>query len=202
MEKVTIRFEADPNEPGMYTQKRVPFSWDDGYEKALLLGDESNLKIELDFVFPFYDKNWHDAHLNANGLIAFGRRIGSRVLPQYEPSQMYIGEMPRIAPLYTDLDPSRGYVFFRSDAKSATITWKQVPYFQAAEGTGGDFQVTLFSDGAIEFAYLKMPGRSNKSHSEISSLIGIHPGKNAGEIANIAYDAESVTQGAVNGPII
>ena len=67
---------------------------------------------------------------------------------------------PRIAGLFRDLDPSRSSkgVYVLSEGGRFVVSWVQVPEFEeVGVGVPLTFQIRLFPDGKIEFAYGSSP---------------------------------------------
>ena len=81
------------------------------------------------------------------------------------------GGPPRIAALFDDLDPSSGSgsVRYFADATHAVFSWVSVrEYSDFGIGTPQTFQIRLFVDGSIEFAYT--------DSTPAAAVVGIAPG--------------------------
>jgi uncharacterized protein (TIGR03437 family) len=90
---------------------------------------------------------------------------------------------PRIAGLFRDLDPSRSAEGVRLllETSRVVVSWSRVPEYRDI-GTGPlqTFQIRLFPDGRIEFAYDGISSRE--------AVVGISPGRlqGAGSIVSLA----------------
>ncbi len=120
----------------------------------LTLGDDDSLAIPLPFTFPFFGLAYDAVYLNSDGNLTFNE--GDSASTARDPARAVSGP-PRICPFFFDLDPSRPGAAIRvaSSARKWTATWINVPEWTSA-GFGGrlqNFQVSLFPDGRIEFAY-------------------------------------------------
>ena len=136
----------------------------------IALSDDDSRLIQLPFSFPFFGKTYQSIYVNSDGNLTFGQ--GDSASTDRSLGRVSAGP-PRIAPLFSDLDPSGGasggvHVF--SDPSRVVVTWNHVPLF----GTSGTqtFQVRLFPDGSIEFAY--------NGTSVASAVVGIAPGSLTG----------------------
>ena len=134
------------------------------------LGDDDSRQIALPFAFPFFGGSYNTLFVNADGNLTFD--TGDSASSDRSLARFSAGP-PRIAPLFSDLDPSRdgASVKLDSNASRVAIIWDSVPVY-ASTGIGArqTFQVRLFADGAIEFAF------SRVSLSGSSAVVGISPG--------------------------
>jgi len=134
---------------------------DQGYDSAAAsagapvnaLGDDDTRRIPLPFPFPFYGARYTELYINSDGNLTF-------TAPDFASTSRSLGRMtagpPRIAPLFDDLDPSQvsGGVRILSESGRFVVSWIAVPEWQASGiGLRQTFQVRLYPDGAIEFAY-------------------------------------------------
>src|ERR1051326_2004464 len=117
------------------------------------LGDDDSRQLTLPFAFPFFGAPYSTIFVNSDGNLTF-------VMPESGSTLRSIGRLtggpPRIAPLFDDLDPSRvaGGVRYLSDGTRAVFTWSAVPEYSAGPLSAGlTFQVRLYRDGRIDFAY-------------------------------------------------
>ncbi len=136
------------------------------------LDDDDTRRATLPFDFPFFGKSHREVWINSDGNVSFeegdpassARSIGRLT-----------GGPPRIAPLMTDLDPSLSSTGVRilAEPERFVVTWLDVPEFRAA-GTGPlqTFQLRLFPDGSIEFAYVVVTTNDG--------VAGVAPGRAAG----------------------
>jgi uncharacterized protein (TIGR03437 family) len=149
---------------------------DQGYDAAAAaagtpvnaLGDDDTRKIALPFPFLFYGARYNELYLNSDGNLTF-------TAPDFASTTRSLGRMtsgpPRIAPLFDDLDPSAVSAGVRvlSESGRFVVSWIGVPEWQpSGPGRKQTFQVRLYPDGSIEFAYAGVtPG---------SAVTGIAPG--------------------------
>jgi hypothetical protein len=101
---------------------------------------------------------------------------------------------PRIAPLFDDLNPAEtaGGVRVLAEAGRFVVTWAAVPeWVTAGIGAKQTFQVRLYPDGAIEFAWSGV--------TPSNAVVGIAPGGLKGSTALVDYrtDATATYTGAV-----
>lgn len=113
-------------------------------ETSVPLGDDDSKSIDLGFSFEFFGKSYTKVFINSDGNLTFGAgdKATDRSLTRF------LTGAPRIAALFSDLDPSAGGVVSVSqDGASATITYTSVPLW----GGGGtnSLSVKLSADGAI-----------------------------------------------------
>ncbi len=116
------------------------------------LEDDDFKLVELPFEFPYYGSSHGSLFVNSDGNLTFVYPEASSRPRNY--SRAAYGPA-RIAPLFRDLDPSRGgSVRVAATSEALTVAWHAVPLF--TEGPVGDpqtFQVTIHRDGGIEFRY-------------------------------------------------
>ena len=132
------------------------------------LGDDASVPVTFasGFTFPFFGHTYSSLYLNSDGNLTFEQPEPSsdRELP------IFLSGPPRIAPFFTDLDPSSvspvGGVFVLTAADKVVVTWLAVPTYGNRDSN--TFQVTLFSDGRVSFAYGEIGSRE--------ALVGISPG--------------------------
>ncbi len=143
------------------------------------LEDDDSREIALPFAFPFFGVQQRTIHVNSDGNVSFG--TGDVAITDRSLGRMQAGP-PRIAPLFRDLDPSRpqGGVRILNEANRVVISWVGVPeYRDAGNGPPQTFQLRLYSDGRIEFAY------SNVSTTE--AVTGIAPGGVKGDPSLVTF---------------
>ena len=149
------------------------------------LDDDDFALVELPFSFPYFGETYDYAFVHSDGNLTFIWPEPSSTARNFSRA---VGGLPRIAPLFRDLDPSRGgKVRFESLADKVIVTWYQVPVF-VSEGTGDvqTFQVELASSGTIEFRY--------GSLTADGAVVGIMPG-DASSVADVV-DWSSTTAGS------
>ncbi len=115
----------------------------------LELGDEAFTELPLGFTFPYQGVDYNSVFVNSNGYLTLGDGEIFNFIPN--SADLETG-LPRLAPLWVDLDPgSGGMIVASSDAGSQTISYMGVPEFFF--GGSNTFSVTLDSSGAISLAY-------------------------------------------------
>ncbi len=120
----------------------------------LALGDDDSALLRLPFTFPFFGRAYDSVYLNSDGNLTFGD--GDTESTARDAVRAVSGP-PRICPFFYDLDPTRAAAALRiaSSSQEWTATWINVPeWTQEGIGRRQNFQVSLFPDGRIEFAYL------------------------------------------------
>lgn len=146
----SIQFER--LEPDNYGASFVPFSFDSTPGTPLSLGDNDFTSVNIPFTFQFYNRDHTSVFVNSNGNLTFGQGSRDRI-----PS---IGFPPaRIAPFWTDLDPSRGgQITVRAAADRLVVTWSNVP--EVGTGALNTFQVVLFNNNRILFTFSDVQSRT------------------------------------------
>ncbi len=133
---------------------------DDGYAPAaasqgedLGLGDDDSVSRDLPFAFPFFGQIYNQIFVNSDGNLTFVQ--GDAASTVRDPARAVSGP-PRICGFFADLDPSieQSAVRMYSAADRVVFSWIHVPEW-TSDGLGRrqDFQITLFADGRIAFAY-------------------------------------------------
>lgn len=118
---------------------------------AITLSDDDSREVPLPFAFPFFGKSYDKAFVNSDGNLTF--EAADNASTPRTLARMISGS-PRVAPLLADLDPSKGgRVTTTSSAGAFTVKWTEVPQFDVADKN--TFELTLFPDGRISFAYDK-----------------------------------------------
>ncbi len=143
------------------------------------LGDDDTRQIGLLFAFPFYGNSYRQVFVNSDGNLTFNA-------PDTDTSERSLGRMtagpPRISPLFRDLDPTRAINGVRvlSEAGRFVVSWVQVPeYAGSGRGTIETFQVRLFPDGRIEFAYA--------GTATDGAIVGLSPGGMLGATSVVSF---------------
>ena len=115
----------------------------------LELGDEATTEVALDFTFPYQGVDYNSVFVNSNGYLT----LGEGELFNFAPNSADLETgIPRIAPLWIDLDPgSGGMIVSSSDSGSQTISYMGVPEFFF--GGSNTFSVTLDASGGISLGY-------------------------------------------------
>jgi hypothetical protein len=116
----------------------------------LTLSDDDTSAFDIPFTFPFFGKGETKAFVNSDGNITFDE---SDTASTDRSVSRFLTGPPRVAPFFSDLDPStgNGRVFLLTDATGATITWCTVRAFDSV--TNVTVQAVLLPDGGVEFHY-------------------------------------------------
>jgi len=152
------------------------------------LADDDSREIALPFGFSFFGAVYAQAFVDSNGLITFGAAD-----TDYTGSYGHFASgPPAIAPLFADLDPSQSAAGVRvyADSSHVVVTWSNVPLagsFGIANPPLQNFQVRLYADSHIEFAY--------HSTNPPSALVGITPGNSAATLVDFASGPAGVFAG-------
>ncbi|MEX2261544.1 MAG: hypothetical protein WD696_06315 [Bryobacteraceae bacterium] len=115
--------------------------------------DDDFRLVQLPFGFPYYGTTHREVYVNSDGNLTFG--AGDRSTSERSLGRIAVGA-PRVAGLFRDLDPSRTSEGVRvlSEPTRVVVSWVEVPEFQDfTSGRTQTFQIRLFPDGRIEFAY-------------------------------------------------
>ncbi len=118
--------------------------------------------------FTFFGTSYDAFYIGTNGYITFvAGDSNARV-----SAAQHVAELPRIAPLWADLDASReGDIYYNRLEGRHLITWNKVG--QPQYSGKSTFQAVLYDDGRIAFHYKKVKARS--------SLVGLSPGGSTSE---------------------
>ena len=132
------------------------------------LGDDDSRRLPLPFAFSFYGIEYREIWLNSDGNLTFNE--GDIASSARSLGRMAAGP-PRIAALFSDLDPSIATASVRVTATPTafTVTWLRVPEFNDF-GTGRPqtFQLRLSPDGKITLAW--------DGVNVADGVVGISPG--------------------------
>jgi hypothetical protein len=160
---VGLRFT--PNAGGGYDVSRISYTFRQPPGSSITLKDDDSYEIALPFAFAFFGVSRDRVFVNSDGNLTFGE--GDVASSDRSVSRLLTGP-PRVAPFFTDLDPSvRGKVLTRADSSAFSVTWCAVPeYGSPATAT---FQVSLLVDGAIEMHV------SNRTTVR-NAVVGVSPG--------------------------
>lgn len=149
----------------------------------LPLEDDDFAVVELPFEFPYYGERYRRAYVHSDGNLTFRYPEASSTPRNFSRA---MGGPPRVAPLFRDLDPSRGgQVAFETRADSVAINWMRVPeYMETGIGARQSFQAVLHREGVIEFRYGEVTG---------DAVVGIFPGEAGASAAAVDWTAGSAT---------
>jgi uncharacterized protein (TIGR03437 family) len=189
LNQATITFTPSTPPAARYGVSRGAASFDtDAATRGTLLaglGDDDSREVSIPFAFPFFGASYRSVFINSDGNLSFGS--GDANITDRSLGRMLAGQ-PRIAPLFTDLDPSTARagngVKVLADAARLVVTWAATPLWQSA-GLGPEqtFQLRLYPDGRIEFAY------SAAGAGLSDCVVGIAPGGLRGAASLVSFTA-------------
>ena len=145
----------------------------------LELDDDDTIETALPFAFPYFGTRYEKVWVNSDGNLTF--TAGDGTSAERSLGRLTAGP-PRIAGLFTDLDPSRSVSGVRllSRPDRVVITWSRVPeYRESGIGPLQTFQVRLYPGGSIELAYEGVPIRE--------AVVGISRGRLQGSSALVSF---------------
>ena len=126
----------------------------------LSLDDDASAWVDLDWTFSYAGSSFDRVQVHSNGSITFTDAPWS-----FEPpSAENFSTAPRIAPMYTDLDPSAaGSVRVNRLEDRVAFSWCSVPaYSNSGTAPTNTMQLELFRDGRIRITWLNTPVFSNQ----------------------------------------
>ncbi len=132
------------------------------------------------FLFPFYGETYAGCWLNTDGNISF--QAGYEY--QDRSPGTFLGAMPRIAPLLTDLAKSPGETTISLEATTAQVTfsWNGLPQWSSTSPTGvgsNTFSVSLNPDGAIDLHWDQCTAsewQTDSNGARWKAVVGLSPG--------------------------
>ncbi len=151
--------------------------------QQIKLGDDDSQAVALPFAFPFFGNTYQQIYLNSDGNATFTANDAESTDRSFG---RFIGGVPRIAPLFTDLDPSAasGAVFVKSEPERFVVSWVSVSlYADGGFGWPQTFQMRLYPDGRIEFAWADV--------NVINAVVGIAPGRSKPSSTALSFTAGS-----------
>ncbi len=151
----------------------------------LAIGDDDSFFVEFpaDFRYPFGDEEVYDGvWVNSDGNLTFGAPDNAATARSLS---RFLDGPPRIAPLFTDLDPSAaggdGGLYLHFLSGRVRLTWWRVPEFGA--NNSNSVQITLFTNGRVTFVY----GGDVEAGT---AIVGINPFAGGAPLHLMDYDAE------------
>ncbi len=147
------------------------------------LGDDDSrtLYFPPGFSFPFFGETYRAVYVNSDGNLSFegGQEQTSR------SEANFLGGPPRIAPLYTDLNPAeQGQVRGAMADGGFRVTWDGVPQFSGPGGRPPNtFSVTLLPNGNIRFRYQTI---QLSPVFGVQAVVGITPGRRPGAATDLS----------------
>ena len=186
---ITLR----PAENG-YTAEPLSLGFDEQARELgspLPLGDDDAENVVLPFSFPFFDQSHETTWVHSDGNLSFVEPDAGSTARSL--SRAAAGP-PRIAPLFTDLDPTRADAKVTAfvTADRVVFTWDDVPEFTFTTiGRRQTFQAVLHIDGRIDFHYLAV--------NLASIVVGVMPGGFEDDVRAVDFSqgAATATPGAL-----
>ena len=151
--------------------------------RLVKFSDDDSHAEPIPFPFAFFGNIYQSVFINSDGNLTFN--AGDNASTDRSLGRMVAGE-PRISPLFRDLDPSKALkgVTVTSDATRFVVSWLQVPeYSDFGTAALQTFQVRLYPDGHIQFAY--------NGISTSGAVVGIAPGNFQGSSSVVSFLAGS-----------
>jgi hypothetical protein len=151
-----------------------------------LNGDDVAVELPLPFAFPFNGTRWTSVWVSSNGNLTFGApEMVNSVADLQLPG--FLAGPPRVAPLFTDLDPSgsfngglTGLILAEEQAHSMTVHWVSVPYILDRETNS--FSVTLKPNGRIDMTWGAIMAADI---DERGTIVGVSSGNGAADPGSI-----------------
>lgn len=161
-----------------------------GERLALTDDDAREVKFPKGFKFRFYKKLYTKVFVHSDGNLTFSA-------PDAASSERSLFRLlsapPRIAPLFTDLDPSlatgEGGVYVSAGKSKIVVTWLDVPEFGTRNRN--TFQAVLYPNGRITFTFGGLDAQG--------AVVGVSPGT-GGSVQLLDYTAGLPT-GTINAAI-
>jgi uncharacterized protein (TIGR03437 family) len=177
-----------------YRVENAPSAYNGADERdgALIagIGDDDTRPQALPFSFPYFGRSYSNVFLNSDGNLTFEAGDGSS---RERSLGRFLSGVPRIAAVFTDLDPTRGgTIRVLSRADRFVVSWTQVPlYVDFGFGALNTFQLRLYPSGVVEFDY--------EDVNATAAVVGISPGSLLGNAALVRYEnvGSDVYRGAI-----
>ncbi len=192
LNRKTLTFLPVNRAASAYTFQVTGASYDEAAPASgtrVILKDDDSKPFSLPFPFPFYGQKYQQLFINSDGNVSF--TIGDSSTSDRSLGQLTAGP-PRIAPLYTDLDPSAASsaqqgVIVTAESTRMVVSWVQVPvYADSSNGRPQSFQLRLYPDGRIEMAW---------SDTAVSAaVVGISPGRLQGTSSVLSFSTGSASE--------
>ncbi len=176
----TLEFQASGADAAQYTYAIREQRFDAEAVSAgtrLGLGDDEAARVALAFSFPFFGRRHTAVFVHSDGNLTFVEPDATLT----RDVQRLVAGPPRIAPFFTDLDPSQpgATISFLSTASRFLVTWSNIPFWSRTPGPQiprQTLQAALFPDGRIEFSYR---GIILTAATTDGAIVGIAPGSGA-----------------------
>ncbi len=138
------------------------------------LTDDDSVLYEFPggFSFPFQGREFGYCMVNSDGNLTF--MDGDWASASRDGTRMIEGQ-PRIAPLFTDLNPpAGGSVITSAGPGSFSFIWSGVPEYSPTPVWGNTFAVTLYASGDVAFDYTSVT--LTPDPDGILAVVGVAPG--------------------------
>jgi hypothetical protein len=168
-----------------YTLSRIDGSFRATLGNRVTLEDDDSAAIAIPFSFPFYGAAQTAAFVNSDGNITFGEADKASI--ERDVARLLTGP-PRVAPFFTDLDPTTGSgrIFVNAAPDAYTVTWCNVRGFDSPRLV--TTQATLLPDGSVEMKY-------SDAINIVDVVVGISPG-HTGEVALVDLSTSTASSSA------
>ena len=124
--------------------------------------DDGSVQLDLPFGFKFYGEVQSSVLVSSNGYLTFGTN-GSDYTNDQIPSTSTPNNF--IAPFWDDLRPSskRGHIFYEASSDKFVVQYHEVGNYPSSTTGTISFQVILYPNGNIEYAYNEISLEENAS---------------------------------------
>jgi hypothetical protein len=191
LQQQTVRFLPTGPAAASYRFELAGPSYDAAAAAAgvlVQLGDDDTRPFTLPFPFPFFGVTYQQIFVNSDGNATFTAGDAASTDRSFG---RFTGGLPRLAPLFTDLDPTQAQpgqgVLVTSEPGRFVVSWAGVPlYSQVGGGRPQTFQMRLYPDGRIEFCWSGV--------DLTDAVVGIAPGRSQGTSTVLSFSAGSVQE--------
>jgi hypothetical protein len=120
------------------------------------LSDDGLVEIQVEHSggIPLYGELYTNVYINGNGRVTFG--AGSAA---YSPTYSDHFSLAAVAPLFEDLSPQDGDVYYEEFADRWVVTYLNVPEFGTENESS--FQIEFFFNGNVRITYGKVSGEGS-----------------------------------------
>lgn len=186
----SIKFKRNADKT--YNIQFVTTAFDGTAGIKLDLSDDDAELIQYGFTFPFFDKTYTSGYLNTDGNLTMEQSDTATSARNFTR----FNSMPRIGPLFDDLNPQQGgEVLLAKTADRLIVTWNNVPEWSStATLPPNRFQVILYKSGDIQFNY-------SDTMSPQQVIVGITPGLTGDEVPDIPNYSDDLPLTSVEGAI-
>jgi hypothetical protein len=146
---------------------------------SLSLGDDDSESVALTggATVGLYGSSYGSFYVSSNGYVTFGSSD-----TDYSETLEEHFELPRVAALYDDLNPSSGgTISYRQLADRIAVTWDDVPEYSSSNSN--TFQIELHFDGTITISYLAVA--VSDAIVGLSEGVGVDPDFLENDLSNL-----------------